>query len=62
METQDNMDEARALESVDIVSQQTHCELTNVINADGTSSGKGLDKANRYKMYFCNASYTLLSL
>ena len=46
METQDNMDEARALESVDIVSQQTHCESTNVINVDRTSSGKGLDKAN----------------
>ena len=46
METQDNMDEARALESVDIVSQQTHWESTNVINADGTSSCKGLDKAS----------------
>ena len=40
------MDEARALDSVDIASQQTHCESTNAINVDGTSSGKGLDKAN----------------
>ena len=34
------------LESVDIASQQTHCEPTNAIDDDVTPTGKGLDKAN----------------
>ena len=42
-ETQDNMEGPRDLESVDIVSQQTHCEPTNVIDADVTPTCKGLD-------------------
>ena len=46
METQDNMEGAKALESVDIVNQHTHYELTNVIDVDVTPIGKGLDKAD----------------
>ena len=46
METQDNMEGARALETVDIASQQTHCEPTNAIDVDVTPTGKGLDKGN----------------
>ena len=45
-ETQDNMEGPRALESVDITSQQTHSEPTNAIDVDMTPIGKGLDKAN----------------
>ena len=40
------MEGAKALESVDMASQQTHCEPTNVIDVDETPTGKGLDKAN----------------
>ena len=46
METQDNMEGARALETVDIASQQTHYEPTNAIDVDVTPTCKGLDKAN----------------
>ena len=40
------MEGARAFESVDIVSQQTHFEPTNAIDVDVTPTCKGLDKAN----------------
>ena len=39
------MEGAKALESVDMASQQTHCEPTNVIDVDVTPTGKGLDQA-----------------
>ena len=46
MEAQNNMEGAKALESVVIASQQTHYEPTNVTDADVTPTGKGLDQAN----------------
>ena len=39
--------------------QHTHYEPINVIDVDVTPTGKGLDHINCYKMFCCNAYYTL---
>ena len=66
MEAQNNMVGVKALESADIASQQTHCEPTDATNVDvvtnATPIGKGLDHINCYKMFCCNAYYTLSPL